>query len=82
MLQRLARPSTSTAPWTCARCLKSAQRQSQRQQPRPHPRLRRLNSTVAHAHARARARDSPPPPSPAALYGLSAGSRTDDDALR
>lgn len=69
MLQRLARPSRP--PWVCAQCLQHAQR--------PPPRPRRFHSTVAAAHARAA---RPPPPSPAALYGLSAGAKADDDALR
>jgi intermediate peptidase len=55
------------APWICLRCL--------RQATRPRPRPRRLNSTFAAAAAAS----SPPP---AALYGLSASGKTDDDALR
>ncbi|KAJ4404034.1 Mitochondrial intermediate peptidase [Didymella pomorum] len=58
------------APWVCAQCLKTARGknvQYQRQAPR------RLNSSVAQNKA------TPPP---AALYGLSASGKTDDDALR
>ena len=68
MLKRLARPRSS--PWVCAQCLQHAQHQR--------PRPRRLNSTIAHARD---TRSAPPPP-PAALYGLSASGKTDDDALR
>ena len=67
MLKRLARPRSS--PWVCAQCLQHAQHQR--------PRPRRLNSTIAHARD---TRSAPPPP--AALYGLSASGKTDDDALR
>ncbi|KAH8727076.1 mitochondrial intermediate peptidase [Phaeosphaeriaceae sp. PMI808] len=54
-------------PWICSRCLQQSQRQRQQ----------RFNSTFA---ATANARDTAPLPS--ALYGLSASSKTDDDALR
>lgn len=67
MLKRLARTKQPSSPWICQRCLHQSQRQ------------RRFNSTFAAA---AKPRDLPPPPPPAALYGLSAGGKTDDDALR
>ncbi|CBX98128.1 Mitochondrial intermediate peptidase [Plenodomus lingam] len=67
MLKRLAR--AKPLPWICQQC------QWQKQRPR------RLNSTLAASSVHAR--DSPAlPQEAAALYGLSASGKTDDEALR